>query len=389
MFCENQDNPEFEMPCYLKGIYEGFSFISLLCSIFVIYATVKKIKMNLTNILIIQIIISEMLDEINILLGIIADSSGKLHFENYEQRSYVCYTQIFLSVFSCLWTLTASLFISLKLYDLIVNKSRIFRGKKFLNRNATFISVCVPLFISYLFYATHFILERNKNKINDIYENKIEKNKQRIKLVFCWINQETTIALSCIVALLIIANIYFSLIKGYCYLRKIKSNLLQEEEEIEINKPANKQIKFLDEIQWILFLYPVISCVIWIAFFLFMFLYGLRYFEKRHDGVSVFFCIFMSIRQIIYTFLYFWSQKKLREFSILFFCCKTCKKEKIRGNINPINISEVSPINNASEKNDSEKNDSEKNDNETNDNDNEKSDNNDDDNSNDNNDKEN
>ena len=156
----------------------------------------------------------------------------------------------------------------------------------------------------------------------------------------------------------------------------------QEEEEIEINKPANKQIKFLDEIQWILFLYPVISCVIWIAFFLFMFLYGQRYFEKRHDGVSVFFCIFMSIRQIIYTFLYFWSQKKLREFSILFFTCKTCKKEKIRGNINPINISEVSPINNVSEKNDSEKND-----NETNDNDTEKSDNNDDDNSNDNNDK--
>ena len=139
MFCENPDNPEFEMPCSLKGVYEGFSFISLLGSIFVIYATVKKIKMNLTNILIIQIIISEMLDEINILLGIIADSSGKLHFENYEQRSYVCYTQIFLSVFSCLWTLTASLFISLKLYDLIVNKSRIFRGKKFLNRNVIFI----------------------------------------------------------------------------------------------------------------------------------------------------------------------------------------------------------------------------------------------------------
>ena len=83
MFCEEPDNPEFEMSCSLKKVYETISFISLLGSIFVIYATVKKIKMNLTNILIIQIIISEMLDEINILLGIIADGQGKINFENY------------------------------------------------------------------------------------------------------------------------------------------------------------------------------------------------------------------------------------------------------------------------------------------------------------------
>ena len=36
----------------------------------------------------------------------------------------------------------------------------------------------------------------------------------------------------------------------------------------------------------------------------------------------------MTIRQIIYTLVYFLSQNKLRNYTVLFLKCKTCKKEK-------------------------------------------------------------
>ena len=329
-----EENSDMEMPCSLKAVYESISFISLICSIYVIYATVKNIKMNLTNIFVIQIIISEILDEVNILLGIIADSKGKLNFENYPFRQYVCYTQIFLSVFSCLWTLTASLFISLKLYDLIINKGKIFRGKNFLNKNATFIGICAPFVLSYLLWTICMILDGSKINLYEMYDDKKVSNKRRVKLVFCWLNQETTIALACIVGLLIFANIYFSLIRGYFYLKKIKDNLI--EEDLEINRSANQQLKYIDQVQKVLFLYPTISFIIYIIFFIFIFVYRFHYFERQNIAFSIFFCIIMSIRQIIYTLVFFLSQKKLRIFTKLFFTCKTCKKEKYKGKINQI-----------------------------------------------------
>ena len=58
MFCEEPLNPDTEIPCYLKLIYELISFISLLCSVFVVFVTYKEIKMNIMNKLILQIIIS-------------------------------------------------------------------------------------------------------------------------------------------------------------------------------------------------------------------------------------------------------------------------------------------------------------------------------------------
>lgn len=83
--------------------------------------------MTIMHILILQIIISEMVDEVNILLGILSYIKGKLNFENYGFRMQICYPQLFLSAFSCLWTLTASFFISLKLYDIIINNNKLFR----------------------------------------------------------------------------------------------------------------------------------------------------------------------------------------------------------------------------------------------------------------------
>ena len=326
MFCEEPVNPDMEISCSLKLIYEMISFISLLSSGFVVYATYKNIRMNLFHKLILQIIISEIVDEINILLGIIGDLRGKLIFENYEFRMHTCYLQIFLSVFSCLWTLVASLFISLKIYDIIIKK-RIFTRNNFLNKYIVLITISVPLLISYLFWVIHTVSRIDSLYLENVYVNKIYNKTQLIKLVFCWINKPLSIALACIVALLILGNLYFSFFKGYRFLENFKETILEQNEE------ENPRVKSINKIQRILFLYPIIACIIWITFFLFIFLFYFSYREHTSKGWSVAFCVFMSIRQMIYTLVYFLSQKKLRDYTKLFFTCQTCKKNKFKGEI--------------------------------------------------------
>ena len=326
MFCEEPVNPDMEISCSLKLIYEIISFISLLSSGFVVYATYKNIRMNLFHKLILQIIISEIVDEINILLGIIGDLRGKLIFENYEFRMHTCYLQIFLSVFSCLWTLVASLFISLKIYDIIIKK-RIFTRNNFLNKYIVLITISVPLLISYLFWVIHTISRIDSLYLENVYVNKIYNKTQLIKLVFCWLNKPLSIALACIVALLILGNLYFSFFKGYRFLENFKETILEQNEE------ENPRVKSINKIQRILFLYPIIACIIWITFFLFIFLFYFSYREHTSKGWSVAFCVFMSIRQMIYTLVYFLSQKKLRDYTKLFFTCQTCKKNKFKGEI--------------------------------------------------------
>ena len=333
MFC--QENKGASIPCSMKWVYEIISFISLLCSIFVVVVTIKRIKMTIMHILVLHIIISEMVDELNILLGIISDIKGKLNFENYGFRMQVCYPQLFLSAFSCLWTLTASFFISLKLYDIIINKDRIFRGNNFWNKNVKLISVSIPLIISYILWAIHLVMNNKRISLNSIYEDKIKNRQQRIQLVFCWLGREPSIAIAVISTLLIIANLYFS-IKSYIFLRNIKNNIINK--NVDISKAINNQINNINQIQKILFLYPIIACVIWSFFFLFIFLVYFNYRNNNNFGWSIAFCIFMSIRQIIYTLVYFLSQQKLRRYTLLFLMCKTCKKNKNKGAINPIKL---------------------------------------------------
>jgi hypothetical protein len=323
MFCQ-EEHKDVSMPCSLKWVYEIISFISLICSLFVVVVTTKNIKMNTIHKLIIQIIVSEIIDEVNILLNIITDSQGKMCFENYDFRMHICYFQIYLSVFSCLWTLTASLFISIKLYDIIINKNRIFRGKNFMNRNVTFITIMIPLIITYIFWTIHVQIRSADSSIYTMYVNKKAQGTQMLKLIFCWLSEKLSIALACIVGLLIISNLYFSIFKGFIFLKKMKDNIIAQSDED--NLKINDRIKNITQIQGILFLYPIISCIIWIIFFVFIFGFYFKYSSSTSTVSSVFFCIFMAIRQIIYTLVYFLSQNNLRAYTVKIFKCQTCKK---------------------------------------------------------------
>ena len=144
------------------------------------------------------------------------------NFENYDFRMYFCYSQIFLEVFSCLWTLTASLLIALKLYDIIVNKNRIFKYNSFMSKNAHFISIAVPLILSYIFWAIHLGLRANFWDLDGMYVNKVESGTQSARMIFCWLNKGLSIPLAVIVFLLILGNLYFSVFKGFFFPQKCK-----------------------------------------------------------------------------------------------------------------------------------------------------------------------
>ena len=325
MFCIQEDK-DTSLSCELKWVYEIISFISLICSLFVVFVTIKKIKMNIIHKLIVQIIISEIIDEINILLSIIGDSQGKMNFENYDFRMYICFLQIYLSVFSCLWTLTASLFISIKLYDIIINKSRIFKGNNFLNKYLAFITICSPIILSYILWSIHVGMRVTSLKLDQMYVDKRSTGTQYIKLIFCWLSEEVTIPLTIIVALLILGNMYFSIFRGWCFLRRMKNNIIAQTDEDNLS--SNNRIKSIESIQGILFLYPVISCLIWVVFFLFMYLFYFRYGNETSMASSIIFCVFMTIRQTIYTLVYFLSQKNLRNYSLFYLKCQCCKKNQ-------------------------------------------------------------
>ena len=350
MFCQQIDNSKdgkvFSMTCGEKWVSEIFAFLSLICSIFIIVITFIKIKMNLMYILILQILISEIIDELNVLSGILVDAKGKPNFENYNDRMMICFTQIYFAVFTCLWTLTASLFISLKLYDIIVYKNKIFKEGSFMSKYTSLISISAPMILSYFIWAIQVSLQNKTLNVDNYYMTNIkrlEKGYQNVRMIFCWVKQELSIFLFIVCFALIVLNLYFSLFKGYFFVKKTKEDLIENNDE---SRPSvQRQIKNITKIQNTLFLYPVISCAIWLLFFVLILFFRIFSNYKSQSVFSWIFCIFISIRQIIYTLVYFLTQEKLKEYAILVLTFKTCKKKRIQ-NINNLNkeSEEVGPI---------------------------------------------
>jgi hypothetical protein len=302
--------------------------------------------MNLMYILILQILISEIIDELNVLSGILMDAQGKPNFENYTDRMMICFTQIYFAVFTCLWTLTASLFISLKLYDIIVYKNKIFKEGSFMSKYTSLISISAPMILSYFIWAIQVSIQNKTLNVDNYYMTNIkrmEKGYQNVRMIFCWVNQGLSIFLFIVCFALIVLNLYFSLFKGYFFVKKTKEDLIENNDE---SRPSvQRQIKNITKIQNTLFLYPVISCIIWLLFFVLILFFYIFSNYKSKSVFSWIFCIFISIRQIIYTLVYFLTQEKLKEYAILVLTFKTCKKKRIQ-NINNLSkeAEEVGPI---------------------------------------------
>lgn len=325
MFCDsNYIYEPASLGCEKRWLPEIITIISLFFSVFVVTVTIKKVRLNLLNKLILQIIFSEILDGINILLCILNDAQGKPLFENYTSRRFVCFTQIYLGVFTCLWTLTASLFISLRMYDLMIKRYKPFQN--FLKKYATILSVAIPSLISYIFWTLQVTAQANK--LIDLDENGFYApsgvKRTHFKYIYCWIDETLNFILLGIVFLLIVMNIYYSIFIGSRYITNITNSFKGSSEE---RRPSiRNQLDKVDHIKYTLWIYPLSSCIIWGFFFIFQVICDV--FHDLHSGPFVwFYIILISVRQPIYTCIFCYTQRKIKDCCIDTLLCKNCKSK--------------------------------------------------------------
>ena len=191
MFCHRKDEDiNNTLPCWIKYISEIVSFLSIIFSIIVITITYKRAKLNVINKLIIQIFMSEIVDGINILLVIFDDVQGSKYFENIIAKTFICFSQIYISLFSCLWTLSASFFISLRIYDIMVKKNAIFKNK-ILEKYVLFLSIGIPAIISYFFWLIQVFSQssKNKNLSKELFYQK-QHSYNHFRHMYCWFDKE-------------------------------------------------------------------------------------------------------------------------------------------------------------------------------------------------------
>ena len=317
-----------------KYFCEIISILSLIFSGFVLFVSFKKVKMTITNNLIMQIIMAEILDGINIILAIAIDAHGDFNFENYPSRMGICLTQIYLGVFSCLWNLFSSLFISIRLYDRMQNKSKIFR-KRFMIKYATTMSYGIPSIISYILWTSQVLSQSNvlQNKTYyDYYESK--SNANFFRYMYCWISDWNNYILFFISFFLIVANFYFSIFKSATFICKITRDI---EEADEGGSSSKRKVKKIKNIMHNLILYPLVSGLVWIIYFILQILTGFINGPDRIESIvdsnkkgagawSI--IIIICIRQLIFTLVFFLTQNNLKRHALNYITCKSCKNER-------------------------------------------------------------
>lgn len=322
MFCyKDEEDPDSTLDCSIKIISEICSFLSIIFSIIVIVITKKKTKMIISNKLILQIMISEVLYGINLLLVIFDDAQGPKIFENYNLKTYICFTQIYISVFSCFWTLTASFFLSLKIYDMMVKKNKIFRNK-IMEKNVTFFSVALPFVLSYIFWLIQVISQANKldNVSKELYYQKNHSH-DHFRHMHCWFNETRNYVIFTL-AIILIASNFFLTIKGSTIIKEMSDELKETNEKYGTNK-LQKKIDDVEHIKKSLWVYPITSGIIWITFFILQILFTR---QIRNTFLSWIYCLFISVRQSLYGIIFLYTQKDIRAQFIKTLLCKDRKK---------------------------------------------------------------
>ena len=326
------DDEDTKLTTDKKLTSEIISFFSLVFSIFIVIIAYKKISMNMTNKLIIQIILSEILDGTNIMLAIFFDlfSNKDYTFENYPIRMGFCTSQIFLGVFSCLWNLFASFCISLRIFDKMANQNRIFKNK-FLAEYTTTLSYGIPCLLSFIIWSVQMIRQSSILQGKTYNEYYPEKNIKIdfFRYMYCWISGPIHYVLISIAFLLIFANFYFSIIKSCRFMKNISRQIQSNDNE---ESSDTSKLKKMNQMMRSLILYPSISCLLWLLYFLFQIFAEMANTEgsvhktfMRNGPGSWILVIIISIRQFAFTFLFFWTQGGLKRHVYEFITCKTCK----------------------------------------------------------------
>ena len=333
MFCIEKDDPSTSLSCSIKWVSEIISLISIILTSIVTFVTAKYTKLNLINQLILQILISEIVDGVDILLVILSDSAGVGTFENFTYRRGICYTQIFLSLFTCLWTLISSFFISFRMYDITVKKGAIF--KKPILQKVNIFSIAAPLFISFWFWVgqtSYQCKQLEELSLTKIYQPKRESF--HFRHMHCWYEKDVNYVLF-VIAFLLIAGSFFFSIKGIVVMKNIHLKL-KDESEYGRTSFLNKKKSNVEYIMKTLWIYPITSGILWFSFYILQISI-----ENGASGfaLSLTFCIIISVRQPIYSLIFLFTQRDIKKKFIEWFLCKTKKRNK------SVIISSLEPIN--------------------------------------------
>lgn len=328
MFCNEEKFNGPHLPCPIRAITEVLSFLSIIFSIFITAVTKLRVKPSLINELIIQIMLSEILDGICILMQIVEDYYGGRYFEIFVETYFYCFSQIFLSVFSCLWTLTASFFISLRIYDISIKRNQIFNNK-FFQKFTSILSICIPLILSFFIWFIQVLRQSSKikNDYKEKFYNPTAPNKNHFKHMYCFVEDGVSYAVIVIVFLLIAANFYFSVIKSYKVISKISKDI-DNAEAVDRNTIKAKA-KVINEIKKSLLYYPLTSGIIWVVYFVFQIVI-IGYKGKEYTLLSWIYCILITVRQPIYACLFLFTQPKMKEYCIKTLKCDFGDKKKAK-----------------------------------------------------------
>ena len=340
MFCYRKDDPS-TLSCGVKLIPEIISLISIIFSIIVVYITAKYTKLNIINNLILQILISEIIDGINILLVIFEDMQWPRTYENYYSRRGICFSQIFLSLFVCLWTLISSFFISLRIYD-ITGKKNMFKKK--IMKKVNVFTIFSAIFVSFWFWVGQTYYQAHKLAIvpfDNYYQQ--ERTHHHFRHIHCWYETNVSYAIFAIALCLIIGNIFFS-VKGILVMRNIKVNLT-EELDLSGSIDVSRKKSEVESVIRTLWIYPVTSAVLWLLFIILQIFFDN---EFKGTALSIIYVILISVRQPIYALVFLFTQRNIKKVFINFFLCKNKKKDKSK--INPL-IKSVTNISDSSDAN--------------------------------------
>lgn len=325
MFCDSQRaKDEMTLPCYAKGISELISFLSLIFLTFVMFISIKKLKSSFINKLILQIIFSEIFDSINILLAVVMDSFKDKIFENYNHRMSICFTQLYLGVFTLLLTLLASLFMSLKLYDIIIKKNKIFKKGSFLDKYTHLLTIFITCFISMIFWVWQVASQSNglRNKsYGEFYSDPVYPH---FRHIYCFYGDLGLYVLVTLCTLLIICNFYLS-IYSVIKIKKTRNQFIADNDTSK--NSIQKNIKKMNDIKNSLIYYPIASGLIWIIFFIIHFKFLHIRMNDLDQSIFAFVCysFLVSTRGLIYIFGYLYTQNKIREYVINTLICKKTK----------------------------------------------------------------
>ena len=202
---------------------------------------IKKRKTFLTNLIVI-IFFSEIIQCFSKMLQLLKyyynderDNKNYTDSDQQNERSIICQIQIVLAIFSDFCSLFNTLLLSLRCYDVIINKKRFFdKGKR------RIISIILFIILSFIFSIIFIFIDKYRTKTNISYRFDVRDRCS----YWCWLEHTTSLHCIGLYWIFIIFNIFFAC-KTNLYLKRGYKELIEGSEFIpkkvnDLNTPLNK-----------------------------------------------------------------------------------------------------------------------------------------------------